>query len=188
MSVYLSVTFYPYFLEQSFCLLVCQVLSSLLELSVCRLVCYVFSSLSWVDFLCFSFAICTSDPLSVCLLRFILTFSSRVSVFFSVTFYPHFQVEVWGVFHNLYMIGCVCLSVRWFGQCSKENETILLICPLLGIMLSNPSNACNAIAHFPQSYRKTLSNSTSFLVLRPHIDWKTLKLICKMYWYIYHMY
>ena len=99
-SLCLSAMFYPQFLERSFCLFVCQILSSLLELSICRFVGHVFSSLSWVDFLCFSFAFCISDPLSVCLLRlsvflsnFILTFLSGVSFFFPVTFYPHLKVR-----------------------------------------------------------------------------------------------
>ena len=82
--------FYPQFLERSFCLFVSQILFSLLELSVCRFVCHVFSSLSWVDFRCFSFALCISDPLSVCLLCFIPSFLSGVSVCLSVKFYPHF--------------------------------------------------------------------------------------------------
>ena len=144
-SICLSAMFYPQFLERSFCLFVCQILSSLLELSICRFVCHVFSSLSWVDFLCFSFAFCISDPLSVCLLRlsvflsnFILTFLSGVS-FFSCHVLSSFKGEVWGVFHNLYVIGGVCLSVRWFGQCSKENETILLISSLYGDNVINPT-------------------------------------------------
>ena len=31
----------------------------------------------------------------------------------------------------------------------------------------------NAISNYPQSYHKTFSNSTSFLVLRPQLDWKS---------------
>ena len=117
--VCLSATFYHHLLERSACLFVCHVLPSLfslvsvclsltfsphfLEPSVYLFVCHILSVLSW------------TECLSVCLSSFTLAFLSLVSVCLSLTFYPYLplfhQDRVWYLFCDLYMIGCVCLSV-----------------------------------------------------------------------------